>query len=98
MTDARRAVGAAGEDAVARWYTEAGYEVLGRNWRVREGEIDPVGPLVADESLGDAAKLELHCAIASVTLIWPAMIFFFASSAARMASGDTRVRLYSSTT
>jgi putative endonuclease len=40
MTDARRAVGAAGEDAVAQWYAESGWSVLARNWRVREGEID----------------------------------------------------------
>jgi putative endonuclease len=40
--DVRREVGAAGEDAVARWYGEAGYSVLSRNWRVREGEIDLV--------------------------------------------------------
>ena len=38
--DARRALGAAGEDAVARWYTAAGYEVVDRNWRCREGELD----------------------------------------------------------
>ena len=42
MTDARRALGAAGEDAVARWYAASGYAVLDRNWRVREGEIDLV--------------------------------------------------------
>ena len=40
--DPRRAVGAAGEAAVAQWYAERGYEVLDRNWRVREGEIDLV--------------------------------------------------------
>ena len=40
MPDARRAVGAAGEDAVAQWYVASGYAVLARNWRVREGEID----------------------------------------------------------
>jgi putative endonuclease len=40
--NARQVVGAAGEDAVARWYGEAGYSVLSRNWRVREGEIDLV--------------------------------------------------------
>ena len=40
MADARRAVGSAGEDAVARWYVERGYTLLGRNWRVRSGEID----------------------------------------------------------
>ena len=42
MTDGRRAVGAAGEDAVAQWYAVSGYTVLARNWRVREGEIDLV--------------------------------------------------------
>jgi putative endonuclease len=42
MTQARRALGAAGEDAVAEWYADAGYSVLARNWRIREGEIDLV--------------------------------------------------------
>ena len=42
MTDDRRALGAVGEDAVAHWYAAAGYAVLARNWRVREGEIDIV--------------------------------------------------------
>ena len=42
MGDARRVVGQAGEDAVARWYAAAGYDVLDRNWRVREGELDLV--------------------------------------------------------
>jgi putative endonuclease len=27
---------------VARWYESRGYEVLARNWRVREGELDLV--------------------------------------------------------
>jgi putative endonuclease len=38
----RRAVGVAGEDAVAAWYAARGYEVLARNWRVRGGELDVV--------------------------------------------------------
>src|SRR3954452_5696158 len=42
MTDARRVLGAAGEEAVVRWYSDAGYVVLARNWRVREGEIDVI--------------------------------------------------------
>lgn len=40
--DRRRALGAAGEDAVAGWYSAAGYEVVDRNWRCRDGEIDLV--------------------------------------------------------
>jgi len=42
LSDARRVVGRNGEDAAAAWYTAAGYEILGRNWRVREGELDLV--------------------------------------------------------
>ena len=38
--DPRRALGAAGEAQAARWYRRRGYEVLDRNWRCREGEID----------------------------------------------------------
>ena len=42
MADVRRGVGSAGENAVAEWYADAGYEVVSRNWRVREGELDLV--------------------------------------------------------
>jgi len=35
-------LGNAGEDLVARWYADAGYRVLDRNWRCREGELDVV--------------------------------------------------------
>jgi putative endonuclease len=47
-TDRRRVLGDAGEDLVARWYADAGYRVLDRNWRCREGELDVV---VARESV-----------------------------------------------
>ena len=43
MADHRRSLGVAGEDAVAAWYSNAGYELLDRNWRCREGELDLVG-------------------------------------------------------
>ena len=42
MTDARRAYGQAGEDRAAAWYRARGYEVLARNWRCRDGELDLV--------------------------------------------------------
>jgi putative endonuclease len=38
--DRRRALGSAGEDTAAAWYERHGYEVLERNWRRREGEVD----------------------------------------------------------
>jgi putative endonuclease len=40
--DRRRALGVAGEDLAAAWYVERGYEVLARNWRCRDGELDLV--------------------------------------------------------
>jgi putative endonuclease len=38
----RSALGRAGEDLAAGWYEAHGYEVLARNWRCREGELDIV--------------------------------------------------------
>lgn len=38
----RRALGVQGEAIAATWYEARGYEVLARNWRRREGEIDLV--------------------------------------------------------
>jgi putative endonuclease len=40
--DPRRRLGNAGEDAVAAWYETAGYRVIDRNWRCRDGELDVV--------------------------------------------------------
>ena len=42
MVDRRRALGVSGEDAVAAWYRANGYEIVARNWRCREGELDLV--------------------------------------------------------
>ena len=39
-SDPRRALGARGEALAAAWYEERGFEVVDRNWRRREGEID----------------------------------------------------------
>ena len=36
----RTALGRSGEDIAAAWYEDHGYEVLERNWRRREGEVD----------------------------------------------------------
>jgi len=41
VTD-RRALGAAGEAAVARWLEERGWRLVARNWRCRAGELDLV--------------------------------------------------------
>lgn len=42
MTAARQTLGAAGEELAARWYQANGYQVVTRNWRCREGELDLV--------------------------------------------------------
>ena len=36
----RAALGRTGEATAAAWYEEHGYEILERNWRRREGEVD----------------------------------------------------------
>ncbi len=48
----RRDLGLRGEEAAARWYARAGYDVVARNWRCSEGEIDliaidPGGAIIA---------------------------------------------------
>lgn len=40
MPTHNRTYGAAGEDAVAEWYLANGYEIVARNWRCRDGELD----------------------------------------------------------
>lgn len=42
MTTERRRLGSAGEDLAAAWYVARGYEVVARNWRSRNGELDLV--------------------------------------------------------
>lgn len=42
MTQASRALGASGEQAAADWYAANGYEIVARNWRCRDGELDLV--------------------------------------------------------
>jgi putative endonuclease len=42
VTRSRLALGAAGEDLAAAWYRARGYDVVARNWRVTEGELDIV--------------------------------------------------------
>ena len=42
MTVARRRLGAGGESLAARWYEDRGYQVVARNWRCADGELDLV--------------------------------------------------------
>ena len=42
MTAGRQRLGRWAEQRVARWYEAAGYEVVARNWRCRDGELDLV--------------------------------------------------------
>ena len=37
-----RRLGETGEDLAASWYAANGYDVLARNWRCRDGELDLV--------------------------------------------------------
>ncbi len=49
MTAARRRLGRSGEELAADWYVAQGYNVLARNWRCAQGELDLVvarGPVV----------------------------------------------------
>ena len=38
----RQRLGARGEDLAVDWYRAAGYDVVARNWRCAEGELDVV--------------------------------------------------------
>ena len=42
MTSHNREFGTSGEDLAAAWYERAGYRVVARNWRCRDGELDLV--------------------------------------------------------
>ncbi len=42
MPNGRQALGGHGESLAARWYLDRGYELLDRNWRTPDGEIDLV--------------------------------------------------------
>jgi putative endonuclease len=42
VTAGRQRLGAAGEERAVAWYLARGYEVVARNWRCREGELDVI--------------------------------------------------------
>jgi putative endonuclease len=43
QSSAHTALGRFGEDVAARWLQDQGYEIVDRNWRCPEGELDLVG-------------------------------------------------------
>ena len=47
MTLGRQRTGARGEDRAADWYAQQGYQVVDRNWRCRDGEIDLIATVGA---------------------------------------------------
>ncbi|MGH9171467.1 MAG: YraN family protein [Acidimicrobiales bacterium] len=42
MPTGRQALGSHGEALAARWYEARGYDVVARNWRIRDAELDLV--------------------------------------------------------
>ena len=46
---ARRVLGTRGEDAAVAWYRSASYDILARNWRCDDGELDGVAHAAADD-------------------------------------------------
>lgn len=40
MSSHNRVLGMRGEDAAAAWYESQGYQIVARNWRCRDGELD----------------------------------------------------------
>lgn len=57
MTGIRQEVGRRGEDLAAQWLTDHGMEVLQRNWRCHEGELD----IIARTSEGTVVICEIKC-------------------------------------
>lgn len=55
-TDGRRDLGRRGEEAAARWYARAGYEIVARNWRCPVGELDLV-------AVGPAGAIVVFCEV-----------------------------------
>ncbi len=70
MTRARLDLGAAGEDLAAAWYEARGYQVLARNWRCREGELDLIlrrGPTVVFCEVKTRSSLAFGSPLEAVT-------------------------------
>jgi putative endonuclease len=89
----RRALGTTGEDLAAAWYAARGWEVLARNWRVREGELDLVvrkGPVVAVCEVKARTTVAFGTPLEAVTPAKQARIRRLA--AAYLAASDVRAR------
>jgi len=74
---ANAARGAFGEELAARWYERQGFEVLARNWRCRDGELDLVvvrGPVVVICEVKARATLAYGSPLEAVTPLKQARI------------------------
>jgi putative endonuclease len=65
--EGRRRLGVRGEDATARWYRQAGYDIVVRNWRGPAGEIDLVA-LTPDGSVLVVCEVKTR---SSLAFGWP---------------------------
>ena len=66
----KQLIGALGEDFVAKYLVAKDYEILDRNWRIREGEIDLVATSIAFGHPLEAITKEKAYRLQRLALAW----------------------------